>query len=122
MEKGRHLCFVFNFYFNKSKTIPKIKHTKQVKGDASLGKESRSGGSGEVEQNERGCGAQLAKYFCVTLAENFILCIIYPVNNILQFFCCRLQPKPASKAGITKAKSHLAAPACQPCASVCGLV
>lgn len=38
LEKGRHLCFVFNFYFNKSKTIPKIKHTKQVKGDASLGK------------------------------------------------------------------------------------
>lgn len=81
-------------------------------------------GVGQVEQNERGCGAQLAKYFCVTLAENFILCIIYPVNNILQFFCCRLQPNAASKAGITKAKSHLAASACQPCASVCecGLV
>lgn len=86
LEKGRHLCFVFNFYFNKSKTIPKIKHTKQVKGDASLGKTREEvRGEGEKRKNERGCGAQLAKYFCVTLAENFILCIIYPVNNILQF-------------------------------------
>lgn len=74
---------------------------------------------GEGEGGERGCGAQLAKYFCVTLAENFILCIIYPVNNILQFFC-PLQRR--TEPGITKAKSHLAATACAAYVCVCGLV
>lgn len=53
LEKGRHLCFVFNFHFNKSKTIPKIKHTKQVKGDASLGKTREEyGGRGRKEERK----------------------------------------------------------------------
>lgn len=50
---------------------------------------------------EAGRGAGLVKYFCVTLAENFILCIIYPVNNILQCRCRRFK-------GTTKPNSHLA--------------
>lgn len=52
------ISFVFNFYFNKSKTIPKIKHTKQVKGDAAFGlwpEQGRAIGSAGIVGQEVYC-------------------------------------------------------------------